>query len=71
MAEKDAQKRGIVAALGLLAMFKLVLAIFAWWGRDPKAPVKWGELRWVFMVEFIVLAYILYTLHMGNFFLRL
>lgn len=66
MAEKDAQKKGIAAALGLLAMFKLVLAIFAWWGRDPEAPVKWGELRWIFLLEFLLFAYIVWRLHWYN-----
>ena len=70
MPENNYRKR-MGQALGLLAIFKLVLAIFAWWGRDPEAQVKWGELRWIFMVEFIVLAYILYILDTGNFFLRL
>ena len=67
MAEKDAQKKGIAAALGLLAMLNLVLAIFAWWGRDPEAPVVWGELRWIFLIEFMILAYILYKLHLANY----
>lgn len=59
--------RRIGRALGILAILKLILALFAWWGRDPEEPVKWGELRWVFVIEFIVLAYILYKLHFANY----
>ena len=58
--------RKVGRALGILALIKLVIAIFAWWGRDPEQPVKWGELRWVFLIEFLVLAYILYKLHWWN-----
>ena len=66
MAEENGQKRRIMGALGFLALFKLFLALFAWWARDPEEPVKWGELRWIFLIEFIVLAYIVWRLHWWN-----
>lgn len=53
--------------LAVLALIKLVFALFAWWAKDPDDPVKWGELRWVFLIEFMVLAYILYKLHWANY----
>lgn len=56
-------RRGLAA----FALVKLVLAIFAWWGRDPEEPIKWGELRIIFLIEFIMLAYILYKLHWANY----
>ena len=66
MAENNVSKK-IDRVFGVFVLFKLVLALFAWWGRDPEAPVVWGELRWIFLIEFMILAYILYKLHLANY----
>lgn len=66
MVEENGQRKGITRLIGILALFKLVLAIFAWWGRDPDQIVKWGELRWVFLIEFLFLAYLLWKIHFYN-----
>lgn len=67
MTEENQQKRSIKILVGVLALFKLGLALFAWWSKDPDVPVTWGELRWIFLLEFVVLAYILYRIHLANY----
>lgn len=66
MTEENERKKSITRLTGIFVLFKLILVVFAWWGREPEQPVKWGELRWVFMVEFMLLAYLLWRIHFYN-----
>ena len=64
---KNNSQKDLKQGIAAFALFNLILVLFAWWGRDPEEPVKWGELRLVFLIEFILLAYILYKLHWVNY----
>lgn len=51
MVNGNGQKRSIKILVGILALFKLGLAIFAWLDKDPKDPVTWGELKVILFIE--------------------
>jgi len=55
MTEKNDHNKLIKILVGILAIFKLGLAIFAWLDKDPNSPVTWGELRIVLLIEAIII----------------
>jgi|CXWL01.1.fsa_nt_gi hypothetical protein len=67
MADGNGQKRSIKILVGVLALFKIGLAIFAWLDKDPKDPVTWGEMRIILLIEAIVVGLIAWKLLFYNF----
>lgn len=67
MAEENGQKRSIKILVGILALFKLGLAIFAWLDKDPASFVTWEEMRIIILIEAIIIGLIAWKLIFYNF----
>ena len=67
MTEENGQKRSIKILVGVLALFKIGLAIFAWLDKDPKDLVTWGEMRIILLIEAIIVGLIAWKLIFYNF----
>lgn len=67
MTEENGRKRSIKILVGILALFKLGLAIFAWLDKNHKDPVTWGEMRIIILIEAIIVGLIAWKLIFYNF----
>lgn len=67
MTDENGQKRSIKILVGILALFKLGLALFAWLDKDPASSVTWGEMRIVILIEAIIVGLIAWKLLFYNF----